>query len=63
MILFYHALEHLVILMFLESLYQEEFEILTYSWTVFSNDLILVKSVVLIFSRALISLETNISSF
>jgi len=38
MILFHYALEHLVILMFLESLYQEEFEILTYSWTVFSND-------------------------
>ena len=61
--LFYHALECLVILMFLESLYQVEFKILVYSWNMFSRDSLLDISVVSIFSKVVVSSVTNFSSF
>ena len=61
--LFYHALECLVILMFLESLYQVEFKILAYSWTMFSRDSLLDISVVSIFPKVVVSSVTNFSSF
>ena len=61
--LFYHALECLVILMFLESLYQVEFKILVYSWTMFSRDSLLDISVVSIFPKVVVSSVTNFSSF
>ena len=61
--LFYHALECLVILMFLESLYQVEFKILVYSWTMFSRDSLLDISVISIFSKVVVSSVTNFSSF
>lgn len=60
--LFHYTLEHLVILTFLENLYQIESEILICSWTISSRDSLLDISVVLIFLIAFVSSVTNFSS-
>jgi len=59
---FHHTLEHLVILTFLENLYQIESKILVYSWTISSRDSWLDISVISIFLIAFVSSVTNFSS-
>ena len=47
----------------MENLYQVEFKILMYSWTMFSRESLLNISIVSIFSKVLISSVMNFSSF
>ena len=60
---FHYALKYLVILIFLANLYQVEFTIPAYSWIMFSKDFLFEISIILIFSRVVVSLVTNFSFF
>ena len=52
--LFYHALDYLVMLAFLENLYQRWFKILAYFWTISSRDSLFGMVVVTIFSKVFV---------